>query len=394
MNKIISNEKIYIIGAGASGLFAAYQLAKRGYCVTLLDHSDKLGKKILISGGGRCNFTNLYVDAQDYQSTNPHFVKSALSRFTPYDIIDLMAQFNIPYYEKEDGQLFCQNSSKDILQMLLTLVVKSNTNIITRANISSISKKNEYFQLTINKQQHFCTKLIIATGGISYPQLGSSDFGLKIAKQFGHKIIPPTPALVGLQTNIFSNQLSGITQDVTLSTKQKSFSGPLLFTHRGISGPVVLNCSLFWNSGEEISINFLPTINAKKLLVEEKQKKPQQLICNLSNLPLSRRLLGELITQSNIPSKQPLQEISNKHLYQLAEKINRFKFTPIRTEGFKRAEVMRGGIDTTEISSKDFQSQHCANLFFIGEVLDVTGKLGGFNLHWAWASAYALAESL
>ena len=387
-----------IIGAGASGLYLASELGRKGIDVLLLDHSDKIGKKILISGGGRCNFTNLEVTPKNYHGNNPHFVKSALARFSPWDIIDLLIQEGIEYYEKEQGQLFCKNSSKEILQALIKNVLKVGAKIEPRSQIERVTWQNKTFTVQCRGKKFTSSKLVIATGGLSYPQLGATDLGYRIAKQFGHTIVPQSAALVGLRTNQwptdFFTSLAGVSLPVVIKVTHKKVEGDLLFTHHGISGPAVLTTSLYALKNSSIIINFLPNVKVREALQSAREITPKERVINLDFLTLPKKFKQALFKLCNIPTEITLAQLSNKNIEELSTLINRFSFLYTSNDGWKKAEVTRGGVSTDKISSKTLEGQLQPGLYFIGEVLDVTGELGGFNLHWAWASAHAVAEAI
>jgi len=389
-----------IIGAGAAGLMCALQAGKRGRKVLLVDAAKNAGEKIRISGGGRCNFTNLNIVADNFLSNNPAFCISALKRFSAQDFIAMVEKHQIAYHEKTLGQLFCDGSSKQIIQMFLTECAQNNVEIILETIVKNIQKTADNF-LVETEQQIFETKaLVIATGGLSIPKMGATDFGYQIARQFGLKIIQPTPALVPLtlseeilqQTRI----LSGVAVEATVSCGKRKFKEGLLFTHKGLSGPVILQISSYLKKGDEIIINLAPQLDAFVWLIEEKQKRLKnqsgQEIHNVLNRILPKSLVSYILSKTNISGN--LADLNNQKLKQIANHINHWKIIPSGTEGFAKAEVTGGGIDTDEISSKTFASKKVDNLYFIGEVLDVTGHLGGYNFQWAWASGYAAGQSV
>ncbi len=389
-----------IIGAGAAGLMCALQAGKRGRKVLLVDAAKNVGEKIRISGGGRCNFTNLNIVADNFLSNNPAFCISALKRFSAQDFIVMVEKYQIAYHEKTLGQLFCDGSSKQIIQMFLTECAQNNVEIILETIVKNIQKTADNF-LVETEQQIFETKaLVIATGGLSIPKMGATDFGYKIARQFGLKIIQPTPALVPLtlseeilqQTRI----LSGVAVEAVVSCGKRKFKEGLLFTHKGLSGPVILQISSYLKKGDEIIINLAPQLDAFVWLIEEKQNRLKnqsgQEIHNVLNRILPKSLVSYILSKTNISGN--LADLNNQKLKQIANQINHWKIIPSGTEGFAKAEVTGGGIDTDEISSKTFASKKVDNLYFIGEVLDVTGHLGGYNFQWAWASGYAAGQSV
>ena len=391
---------VIILGAGAAGLMCAITAAARGRKVLVLEKSNKVGKKILMSGGGRCNFTNLYTEPANFLSQNPHFCKSALSRYTQWDFIDLVAKHGIAYHEKTLGQLFCDNSSKDILNMLLEECRAVGVEIQTHVDIEKVIHQ-QLFQLTgkiADKAVSVsCDSLVIATGGLSIPSLGGSDFGYKLAKQFNHQILPLRAGLVPFTFTdgfkLLSEKLSGVSVPATISVGNQSFTENILFSHRGLSGPAVLQVSSYWKEGETVSVDLLPGIDASEFLLSKKSDQPKVLLRSILSQQLPRNLVLELETLwwPDLAGK-PLAEINDQQLRQLAEKLNAWQLKPAGTEGYRTAEVTLGGIDTNELSSKTMMSDRVDGLFFIGEVVDVTGHLGGFNFQWAWSSGFAAGQ--
>lgn len=373
-----------VIGAGAAGLMCAKHIAKTG-SVLILEKQPQLAAKVKISGGGKCNFTNLGVSANNYLCTNPHFVKSALARFTPQDIIKILQQNHIKYEERQNQQMFAF-SAQEIADMLLKQCLEKNVKIQTKCLIESVEKNNDIFKIETNFCCYTCDNLIVATGGVSYPKIGATDFGYKIARQFGHKIINPRPALVGLTTlpNLrnFCSDLAGVSVPVIITIGKKKIARDLLFTHLGISGPAVLIASLYWQSGQTFYIDFLNGQSLDYLLRQQNKKTISQIISNVLPSNFAKKIVGDLDCK--------IENLSNKNKQLLNERLTKFAFTPQKTMGFDRAEVTAGGVDVSQISSQTMESKLCPHLFFIGEVLDVTGELGGFNLHWAWASAHAV----
>jgi predicted flavoprotein YhiN len=415
-----------IIGAGASGLMCAIQAGRRGRSVLLIDSAQNVGEKIRISGGGRCNFTNLNVTADNFLSSNPAFCISALKRFTPQDFIAMVVKHNISYHEKNPeknlGQLFCDGSSKQIIQMLLDECKEGNVEILLSTLVQKIQKNSDQFIVDSNFGDFQCRSLVIASGGLSIPKMGASDFGYKIAKQFGLKIIPPTAALVPftLSEEVLqeTKNLSGISVDAVVSLRGRKFSEAILFTHKGLSGPAILQISSYWQEGEEVLIDLAPKKIAEKItdqkgdispcfspcsppwlfpwlfpwLCQMKDEKPKYEIHNILATILPKNLVLFILEESGISGN--LADLSHQKLKLISEKINRWKIIPSGTEGFAKAEVTKGGVDVEEISSKTFESKKVPNLYFIGEVLDVTGHLGGYNFQWAWASGYAAGSSI
>ncbi len=387
---------VVIIGAGAAGLMCAATAGKRGLKVLLIDHAKVVGEKIRISGGGRCNFTNLLVSEKNFISKNPHFCVSALKRFTSNDFINLVKKHEIAFHEKTLGQLFCDISSKQIVSMLLNECAQGNVEIRLESKANDIKKTSELFELKIENDLVQCQSLVIATGGLSIPKMGATGFGYDVARQFGLKIIQPIPALVPLTFEekllAQTKNLSGVAVDAIVSVGKINFREAILFTHRGISGPAILQISSYLKHGEKIVINLAPEIDIFARLIDEKKLKPKQELQNFIAQFLPKSLANYLAIQANHSGN--IADLSNQKIKEIADTINRWNVEPSGTEGFSKAEVTLGGVDTNEISSKNFESKKIPNLFFIGEVLDVTGWLGGFNFQWAWASGKAAGESV
>ena len=384
---------VVIIGAGASGLMCGIEAGKRSRSVLIIDHARQPCEKIRISGGGHCNFTNINLQYENYHSSNPHFCKSAIARYTPYDFIYMLKKHGISYYEKENGQMFCKNSSAGIINMLKQECNKSGAQMLLNCRIKEIKLIKEHcFHIKTSLGEMESESLVIAAGGLSYPALGATDIGHRIAKQFGLAVIQPRPALVPLTFNSgdikLFKELSGISIDSIVSCNKKHFRGNILFTHRGLSGPAILNISLYWNIGGNININLLPNSDVHEMFLTKRQSK-----IKLSNL-LSQyfpdrfsRAFCDAYTES-----KPLNQYTEKELQNIAHQLHNWKIQPSGTEGFKKAEVTLGGIDTKELSSKTMESKQVPGLYFTGEVVDVTGQLGGYNLHWAWVSGYAAGQ--
>ena len=386
---------VLIIGGGAAGLMCASTAGYAGKKVIVLEGSNRCGKKILMSGGGRCNFTNIGTSSKNFISQNPHFCKSALARYSPHDFIELVERHGIAYHEKELGQLFCDESSKQIVKMLLDECQQAGVEVVVDCNIQRIERA-DCFVVHSNQGVFFADKLVIASGGLSIPSMGASGFGYDIAKQFGHSIIATRAGLVpftlsGKPLEQYA-ELSGLSLPVSVKTPAAEFSNALLFTHRGLSGPAVLQISSYWQLGETIEINLLPNIDfAAHLLVLQQQGHKAELKTVLSEL-LPKRLAQLLC--SDFFSNKPINQHTHSELKQIAYAIQHWALTPSGTEGYRTAEVTLGGVNTDEISSSSFESKLCSNLYFIGEVLDVTGHLGGYNFQWAWACAQATGKSL
>ena len=386
---------VIVIGGGAAGLFCALTAGQRGRSVLVLDSSNKVGKKILMSGGGGCNFTNLDITPENYLSQNPHFCISALNRYNQWQFIDLVERHNIPYHEKSHGELFCDNSSKDILKMLLDECSAVQVVIRTKSIISQIEPVEEGgFNLSVAGQKLHCQSLVVASGGLSIPTLGASGFGYDIAEQFGLQLLPRTAGLVPFTFSDWVKDISetnsGLSVDVEMSVNGISFRENLLFTHRGISGPAALQLSSYWQPGQFISVNLLPGQDALTLLLGYKQSNPKSLLRNLIAPLLSKGLTQSLQTRYwPQHAETPIAEIANATLETLADHLSNWQLKPSGTEGYRTAEVTLCGVNTDHISSKTMACKTQPDLYFIGEVLDVTGHLGGYNFQWAWASGYA-----
>src|SRR5574341_829023 len=378
-----NNWNVIIIGAGASGLFCAIECGKRGRSVLVLDNAERPGSKVLISGGGRSNFTNLNVTAEHYLSRNPHFCKSALARFTPRDIVALAEKHGIKYYEKEAGQIFCVRSSREILAMLEKECQTAGAELALKCSVTDI-KKEEGFVITTNQGEFRSDSLIIATGGLSYSNLG--------ARRFGLRIIQPRPALVPFvfqakEQKVFAD-LAGISLDACVSCRGKHFRGNILFTHRGLSGPAALQASLYWEAGEQLKINLLPGTDILGEFVSRRQSKVE--MRNLLSGYFPKRFSQAWC--DHMLRSEPINQYSDKELKEIAHALLAWEVVPKGTEGYKTAEATAGGVDTDELSSKTMEAKKVPGLYFIGEVMDVTGELGGYNLHWAWASGHAAGQ--
>lgn len=385
-----------IIGAGAAGLFCAAQLGQGGKSVAVLDNGKKIGRKILMSGGGFCNFTNLDVSAENYLSQNPHFVKSALSRYTQWDFISLVANYGIAYHEKEQGQLFCDESSQQIVDLLNAECRKGKVEILLKQGVVSVRKSTDLFEVQTATDHFQTNNLIIATGGLSMPALGATPFGYKIAEQFGIPTIPPRASLVPFtwkESDKPFATLSGISLPVSVTNRHKTFRNQMLFTHRGLSGPAILQISNYWDLGERVEIDLLPSGSILDILHELRQSSPKLQLKTVLSRHLPKKLV-ELWFEQNQLQDQVIAQLSKNDLAQLDDFIHRWQFLPNGTEGYRTAEVTMGGVDTDFISSKTMEAKQVAGLYFIGEVLDVTGWLGGYNFQWAWSSAYACATSI
>jgi len=391
----MNNYDVIVIGGGAAGLFCALTAGQRGRSVLVLDSSNKVGKKILMSGGGGCNFTNLDITPENYLSYNLHFCISALNRYNQWQFIDLVEHHQIPYHEKSHGELFCDNSSQDILKMLLDECAAAQVVIQTKAIVSQIEPIEEGgFNLSVAGQKICCQSLVVASGGLSIPTLGASGFGYDIAEQFGLNVLPRSAGLVPFTFSDWVKDISetnsGLSLDVEMSVNGMSFRENLLFTHRGISGPAALQLSSYWKPGQFISINLLPDQDAQALLLGYKQSHPKSLLRNLIG-PLLSKGFTQSLQARYWPqyAETPAAEIPNTVLVSLAGHLSNWQLKPSGTEGYRTAEVTLCGVDTDHISSKTMECKSQSGLYFVGEVLDVTGHLGGYNFQWAWASGYA-----
>ena len=384
---------VLIIGAGAAGMMCAIEAGKRGRKVVLLDHSKKIGEKIRISGGGRCNFTNIYTDHKKFISSNPNFMISALNQYTHQNFINLIQKHHISFHEKKLGQLFCDQSAQQIIHMLKMECDKANVLLLNNTNVESVTKSQHYITKTASTIFE-SESLVIATGGLSIPKIGASKFGYDIAKQFGLNIIETHPALVPLT---FSDdmlkkckELSGLSIDSQVSNKKTFFQEGMLFTHRGLSGPSILQISSYWKLGEQIQINLSPNKNIFSFLQEKKQTNPKQDINSILSELLPKRLATMICDQLKISGR--IADLSKKLISLIGDFVNSWNIKPTGTEGYRTAEVTLGGVDTNELSSKTMMSKNNQGLYFIGEVVDVTGHLGGYNFQWAWSSGYVAGQ--
>lgn len=392
---------VIVIGAGAAGLMCAAVAGQRGRRVLVLERANKPGKKILMSGGGRCNFTNLYTEPDNFLSENPHFCKSALSRYTQWDFIELVNKHGIAYHEKTLGQLFCDHRSQDILDMLLAESDAASVQVKTRCEIREVTceEADQGFRLQTSLGEFHANALVVASGGLSVPTLGGSDFGYRLAQQFGHSLVPLRPALVPFTFSdgfkLLTEKLSGLSVSVRVTAGGKSFRENLLFTHRGLSGPAVLQVSSYWREGQEVHIDLFPDTDVASWLMAMKSQQPRTLLRTLLVRELPRKLVHELqALWWSERAETPLAEWPDKQLLAVAKQLNGWQLKPSGTEGYRTAEVTLGGVDTREVSSKTMESQLQPGLYFIGEVLDITGHLGGFNFQWAWASGVAAGQSV
>jgi hypothetical protein len=395
----MKNYDVIIIGAGGAGLMCAIQAGRRGRKAAVLDHAAKIGSKILISGGGRCNFTNTGAGPENYVSNNPHFAKSALSRFTPADFIHMVKEHRIAHHEKKLGQLFCDRSAQDIVAMLEEECRTANVDLILEQPVAHVSKKETFHVATLH-DSYDCKSLVIATGGLSIPKLGATDFGYKIAKQFGLRIVPPAPALDGFRLKPADlkqfGDLMGVSADTIVTCGKGVFRENILFTHTGLSGPAALQASLYWYPGNTIQINFIP--KAPKDTLEKwfygcKRKGSKSEMKTLLKEWLPARLADRLC-ELELPPKAAIHQMQDKKIKDFCNKLQNYSLSPEATVGYSKAEVTRGGVDTDELSSRTMESKKIPGLYFIGEVVDVTGWLGGYNFQWAWASGYAAGDAV
>ena len=389
-----NHQDIIILGAGAAGLMCAIEAGKRHRKVLVLDKSNKPGKKILMSGGGRCNFTNTGTSAEQFISHNPHFCKSALTRFTQWDFIEMVIRHKIPYFEKTLGQLFCEEKSSRIVDMLLTECTQHQVEIRLNQTVNEITKKGNLFTLKSNNQQYTCESLVIATGGLSIPTLGSSPFGYQIATQFGLHVYPTRAGLVPFTLHTEDKEkyesLAGISVESNVHCNKQSFKENILFTHRGLSGPAILQISSYWNPGDTINCTFLPEINFEEILIKAQIESGESQLKTILSELFAKRLLSVLFDENQLC--KPIKQLSIKDRKTIIDTLENFSIKPNGTEGYRTAEVTLGGVDCNEICSKRFEAKKMPGLFFIGEVLDVSGWLGGYNFQWAWSSGWAAGQ--
>ncbi|MDB9819754.1 NAD(P)/FAD-dependent oxidoreductase [Candidatus Pelagibacter sp.] len=385
---------VIVVGAGAAGMMSAIEAGKRGRKVLLVDHAKKIGEKIRISGGGRCNFTNIHTHPSKFISSNPKFVISALKQYTQNNFIDLIKKHNIKFHEKKLGQLFCDESAQQIIDMLLLECETANVVLKKETTINDIDKINDKYFIVVGDDKYFCESLIIATGGLSIPKIGASKFGYDIAQKFNLKVIETLPALVPLTFSekilAICKELTGLSVEAVVSFKKTFFEEGMLFTHRGLSGPSILQISSYWKMGDDIKVNLSPKLDVDKFLNDRKTSNPKHDINNIVSEILPKRLAHIICNESKVNGN--ICELSKKVLTSLSNSINAWAINPTGTEGYRTAEVTLGGIDTEEISSKTMMCNNHPGLFFIGEVVDVTGHLGGYNFQWAWSSGYVAGQ--
>ena len=379
-----------IIGGGAAGLFCALQAGKRGKRVLVIEHNAEVGRKILISGGGRCNFTNRDVRAEHFVSSNPHFAKSALAGYTSSDFIEMVKRHRIEFYEKKLGQLFCRHSSRQIVEMLLAECRTARVTIKTACTVKSVSMDEKYVVQT-SEGNAAAKCLVVACGGLSFAKVGATDLGHRLARQFGHKIVETRPSLVALVGKARDwPQLAGVSADAVVSSGKMSFRENILFTHRGLSGPAILQISNYWKKGVPVAIDLLPDTDV--IAAIESARTSRQTLGNYLSQLLPHRLV-QFVTERRGVNK-PIDQLSNSELQQVSDELNHWQVEFTATEGYDRAEVTLGGVSTAELSSKTMESKLSPGLYFIGEVVDVTGWLGGYNFQWAWSSGHAAASAL
>ena len=387
---------VIVIGAGAAGLMSAAQAGYRGRSVTVLDMGKKPGRKILISGGGRCNFTNENASPENYLCSNPHFVKSCLSRYTQHDFIELVDRHGLAYHHKTLGQLFCDNSAQDIVDILLTECEWAGVNIKLRSEVLNVAKTDIGYRVTTEQETLTCESLVIASGGLTMPKLGATPIGYKIAEQFGLNVLPTMAALVPFTLHQHDKErfegLSGISIPCEVSSEDGTvFKENILFTHRGLSGPAILQISSFWRAGQAVSINLLPDLDLKQQLADWREAQAQKSLKNSLATILPKRFIDILHDSKAIPDCN-INQLTHAQIDELASYIHAWQIKPNGTEGYRTAEVTLGGVDTDELSSKTFEAKKAKGLYFIGEVTDVTGWLGGYNFQYAWSCGFACGQ--
>ena len=385
---------VIIIGAGAAGMMSAIEAGKRGRKVLLVDHYKKIGEKIRISGGGRCNFTNINTNPNKFLSQNPKFVRSALSQYTQNDFIGLINKHEIKFHEKKLGQLFCDQSAQQIVEMLLKECELAKVTILKEFIIEGVNKENDQYIVSTKEDKYSSQSLIIATGGLSVPKIGATSFGYEIAKKFDHDVIETLPALVPLTFNEkileMCKELTGLSVEAIVSFNKTLFQEGMLFTHRGLSGPSILQISSYWKQGDNIKVNLSPKLNVFNFLEEKRKNNPKLDIGQILSDILPKRLAQIICNNNKVTGN--ISELSNKILKQLSDNINTWLINPTGSEGYRTAEVTLGGVNTKELSSKTMMSNKHPGLFFIGEVVDVTGHLGGYNFQWAWSSGFVAGQ--
>ncbi len=388
----MSSWDVIIIGAGAAGLMCAIEAGNRGRKVLVLDHAKRVGQKIIMSGGGRCNFTNMYTEPQNFLSDNPHFVKSALKRYTQWDFLAMVEKHQIDYHERSHGQYFCLDSAKQIVQMLLDECEQAKVTVKLRTEIVKIDQQDDGFELNTTSGDLQCESLVVATGGLSMPKIGATPYGYKIAEQFDLEVLKTTAGLVPFtlhtQDKEWLSPLSGISFDAEASCNGTTFKEALLFTHRGLSGPVVLQISNYWNPGDEVVFNLLPDMDLAHAL---SKSSPEQELKTVLAQWLPKRFITQVLEAKHLESK-PIKQYNHKELQDICDYFHQWKIKPNGTEGYRTAEVTLGGVNSDELSSKTLEAKKVKGLYFVGEVVDVTGWLGGFNFQWAWASGWCAGQ--
>lgn len=387
---------VIIIGGGAAGLMCAQVAGQRGRRVVVIEHANRVGKKILMSGGGRCNFTNLEVRPEHFLSANPHFCKSALARYRPEDFIALVETHGIAYHEKERGQLFCDDSAKQIVAMLLAECAAAGVRVRTHCSVASVRQRDDTFSVETNAGRIDAPALVVATGGLSIPKMGATGFGYQLAEQFGHRVRPTRAALVPLTLSGRPledwQDLSGVALPVRARAGGAEFEAPMLLTHRGLSGPAMLQISSYWSPGESLDIDLLPDDHALPWLEGARRERAKAELATILAERLPRRFAQRF--SAVLEAEAPIGQLSTERLHSVAEALHRWPIVPSGTEGYRTAEVTLGGVDTTQLSSATMESKHVPGMYFIGEVVDVTGHLGGYNFQWAWASGVAAGQSV
>ena len=391
---MFDNYDVIVIGGGAAGLMCSIEAGKRKRSVCLIEHTSKIAEKIRISGGGRCNFTNLYSSDRNFISKNIHFSKSAFGKYDQNDFVGLVSKHNIEYYEKKLGQLFCKKSAREIIEMLISECKDQDVKIKLETSVITISKEKDTYFIKTNKGNFLSKSLVVATGGLSIPKIGATDLGYRIAKQFNLNITNLFPALVPLtfknDTLEFCKNLAGISINASVAIDKISFEEGLIFTHRGVSGPSILQISSYWKEGKPITINLLPSVNVYEILTNKRLNSAKTNISNILSEFLPKKLATAICDKLNINKK--ISETSNNDLHKLTKFVHNWSIVPDGTEGYKTAEVTIGGVNTNEISSSTMECKKHPGLFFIGEVLDVTGHLGGHNFQWAWSSGFVAGQ--
>ena len=386
---------VIVVGAGAAGLMCAIEAGKRGRKVLVLDNGKRVGRKILMSGGGRCNFTNIYTAPENFLSQNKHFCKSALSRYTQWDFIALVQKHAIAYHEKTLGQLFCDDSAKDIVDMLMSEAKSANVEIALQQQISSVGFVDGHYSIVTTELTRQCSSLVIASGGLSLPNLGATAFGFQLAEQFGLNVLPLRAALVPLTwqpaDKAVFEEISGVALPVTAEANGTVFPEDMLFTHRGLSGPAILQISSYWQPGDDVVVNLSPQTDLTQFLATQQRAHPEQEVKTALGKLLPKRLVEKLL-ELRVVANQPLKALNPKSIQQIADSLHGYIFKPNGTEGYRTAEVTIGGVDTNGLSSKTMEAKNQPGLYFIGEVVDVTGWLGGYNFQWAWASGWVAGQ--